>query len=52
MISPCVNRCRIDPINECCTGCNRSLNEIKNWISYSEAKRLEIMQQLKTREIK
>jgi uncharacterized protein len=52
MISPCVSQCRIDADNEYCTGCKRSLDEIENWILYSEFKRLEIMQQLKTRKIK
>ena len=52
MNSPCVNLCRVDPTIDYCTGCKRSLKEIKEWISYSEANRLEIMQQLKTRKIK
>ena len=52
MISPCVNRCRMDPITEHCTSCKRSLKEITDWITYTEEQRKAIMQELKIRDIK
>jgi uncharacterized protein len=29
--SPCINICRMDPDNEFCLGCFRTLDEIANW---------------------
>lgn len=52
MKSPCANRCRLNPVTEYCDGCRRSLNEIKNWTTYSIEQRMAIMKNLKTRKIK
>ena len=31
IISPCISICKIDPITDCCYGCGRTNEEIKNW---------------------
>lgn len=42
--TPCRKLCRIE--ENVCTGCGRSLEQIKNWITYSEKERKEIMGEL------
>ncbi len=38
--SPCINVCRIDPVQPVCTGCYRSLDEIAAWsLADDETKR-------------
>jgi len=46
--SPCVGICRLDE-NDLCVGCFRTAREIGEWLSYSDAKRSEIMQRLPAR---
>ncbi len=50
--SPCIQVCFVNPDTDLCMGCNRSVQEIENWLSYSEEKRLEIIAQLPARENK
>jgi len=44
MITPCIKKCKLE--RGICIGCKRSLKEIKEWSSYSEQKRKEIMDKL------
>jgi len=38
--SPCINVCRIDPVQSLCSGCFRSLDEIAAWgLADDETKR-------------
>ena len=39
--TPCVKQCKIE--GEHCLGCARHINDIRNWLSYSESKRKELM---------
>ncbi len=48
MISPCINICKMNSDN-ICTGCKRTLEEISNWIYYSEQQRIKIMEELQQR---
>ncbi|HEY1837829.1 MAG TPA: DUF1289 domain-containing protein [Rhizomicrobium sp.] len=41
--SPCIKICEIDPASRLCRGCGRSLNEIAQWGSLSEAQRRVLM---------
>jgi uncharacterized protein len=41
--SPCEKICVVDPDSNICVGCNRTLDEIANWASYSHAERRAIM---------
>jgi uncharacterized protein len=40
--SPCINICRLDA-QGLCVGCRRTLDEIAEWSSASEARRREIL---------
>jgi uncharacterized protein len=35
--SPCISVCRMDPRTQLCEGCARTIDEIANWSSYSDA---------------
>lgn len=41
--TPCIKVCVIDPASGLCEGCGRTLDEIAQWSSLSEAERLAIM---------
>lgn len=43
--SPCVNICRMTPDSSHCTGCFRSLGEIRAWSSADSAQRRHIWAQ-------
>jgi uncharacterized protein len=47
--TPCVRICTIDPETDVCVGCNRTLEEIANWTSYTHAERRAIMVALPAR---
>jgi uncharacterized protein len=47
--SPCEKICVVDPDSNICVGCNRTLDEIANWASYSHAERRAIMVALPAR---
>jgi uncharacterized protein len=47
--SPCNKVCIIDPRSQLCLGCGRSLTEIAQWSSMSEAERARIMAELPSR---
>jgi len=49
MISPCINVCRIDPNTNLCVGCKRTIEEIANWIQYSDKQKQEVIKNIKTR---
>lgn len=41
--SPCVRICKLDPVHKLCVGCFRTVEEIENWINYSNSERKQIM---------
>jgi uncharacterized protein len=47
--SPCEKICVMDPEINICVGCNRTLDEIANWASYTHAERRAIMVALPAR---
>jgi predicted Fe-S protein YdhL (DUF1289 family) len=47
--SPCTGICSIDDNTGYCKGCLRTLEEIANWIRYSEKERLNIVEKLRKR---
>ncbi|WP_092585417.1 DUF1289 domain-containing protein [Rhizobium mongolense] len=49
MQTPCIHVCSIDPATGFCTGCCRTLQEIGNWMSYSDEERQRIMTVLSAR---
>ena len=36
IISPCVGICIIDPVTGYCRGCHRALEEISEWLHYTD----------------
>ncbi|MGB0959875.1 MAG: DUF1289 domain-containing protein [Halocynthiibacter sp.] len=48
--SPCVNICVVHPEARICTGCLRSIDEIRDWSKMSPATRRAIMADLPDRE--
>jgi predicted Fe-S protein YdhL (DUF1289 family) len=47
--SPCINICTLDQKSGLCMGCKRTVAEIANWLSYSDAERAAIIRQLRSR---
>ena len=45
-ITPCVQVCRIDVELRVCSGCGRTIDEIREWTSYTEEERMAIMKRL------
>jgi|TARA_B110000046_G_C13010717_1_gene406552 predicted Fe-S protein YdhL (DUF1289 family) len=42
--SPCINICEIDLISGFCVGCNRTEQEITNWIYYNNKEKEKIVE--------
>ena len=49
MKSPCLKVCLMDPQNELCKGCFRTLDEIARWGSMTDAQREAVMADLPRR---
>ena len=47
--SPCIGICELEKNSEICKGCNRTIDEITNWKTFSEEKKKEIIKLLKKR---
>ncbi len=46
MDTPCVKKCKLSSSN-ICLGCGRTLEMIKNWLSYTDKERKTIIKKLK-----
>ncbi len=44
--SPCIQVCQINA-QGVCFGCDRTIEQITNWLKYSEEERVEIIKKLK-----
>lgn len=49
METPCVRICVLDAATGLCSGCGRTLDEIGDWLQFSEAERERIMAELPDR---
>jgi predicted Fe-S protein YdhL (DUF1289 family) len=49
--SPCVDICRLNA-EGLCVGCRRTLGEISEWPHASDARRLEILREIKLRTLR
>ena len=49
VISPCVQICILNSDSGLCIGCNRTEEEIANWMSLTPEQRIEIVKQLESR---
>lgn len=47
--SPCVNVCRINPDTELCEGCLRTIDEVADWATMSNAARRTVLQAIEQR---
>ena len=45
-ITPCVSVCKINKNTNVCDGCGRTINQISNWLRYSDEERMNIMKGL------
>lgn len=45
-ISPCVTVCKINQETRKCEGCNRTIDEIRDWTKYTDDERMAIMKKL------
>ncbi len=45
--SPCIGVCEIDPVNNFCKGCGRTIHQITNWTIYTEKEKRDIIANLK-----
>lgn len=47
MITPCIKQCQLE--NNVCRGCKRTIEEITQWLDYTEIQRKNIINELKDR---
>jgi len=47
--SPCVRICVVHPTARICTGCNRTIDEIRDWSRMTSEERRVIMEELPSR---
>jgi uncharacterized protein len=46
MDSPCIKQCKL--VNDICTGCKRTKQEITNWTRYTDEQRSKIIGRIST----
>lgn len=44
--SPCVNICKLNSTGEYCLGCNRTLDEIRNWSKMTVEQKLAVLEKV------
>ena len=49
MITPCIKVCKVAPRTDYCSGCFRSLEEIRTWVYLSEREQADVMEKVKQR---
>ena len=47
--SPCVSVCQIDKTSASCTGCKRTLDEIRDWMIMTADEKLTVLRALEDR---
>ncbi|WP_299399164.1 DUF1289 domain-containing protein [Pelagibius sp.] len=47
--SPCIQVCQVDPKNDCCIGCGRHIDEIRDWPILSAEEKTAILEKLPER---
>ncbi|MGY1490247.1 DUF1289 domain-containing protein [Methylobacillus pratensis] len=52
LVSPCIGACALDGRREYCTGCLRTLAEIRDWRTMNDAERLQVMRALAARRLR
>ena len=49
-LSPCKKTCKLNQKTGKCSSCNRTLEEITKWNSYSDDEKISIMKELEQRD--
>lgn len=52
ILSPCNGKCVVDNKTNLCYGCFRTIEEIIGWISFTDAKKFEILKKVTERKRK
>ena len=47
--SPCVDICTTDPESGLCVGCGRTVEEIANWVTFSDKEKKKVLIELEKR---
>lgn len=47
--SPCISVCQIDDASDCCIGCHRSIDEIREWPIMTAAEKTETLERIAQR---
>lgn len=47
--SPCTNRCFVPPGTNLCTGCYRIIQEIIDWMNFTDDERNEVLKKIDNR---
>jgi len=50
VISPCIGTCRINRRSRLCEGCRRTIGEIADWLSLSDAEKRAVIAELRNRD--
>lgn len=50
--TPCIAICRIDRATGVCIGCKRTIQEVANWLHYTDEQRHSIMAELDARPLR
>jgi predicted Fe-S protein YdhL (DUF1289 family) len=45
-ISPCISTCKINKDTRTCNGCGRTIDQISQWVKYTDEQRMNIMKEL------
>ncbi|MEN8697597.1 MAG: DUF1289 domain-containing protein [Bacteroidia bacterium] len=45
-VSPCISVCQINKETRTCTGCSRTIDQIRDWTKYSDDQRIAIIKEL------
>lgn len=48
-LTPCVGRCSHNVGDVLCRGCGRSVEEVRDWNTYSDERKAQLIEELKTR---
>ena len=48
--SPCMNVCKMDPVNGWCSGCFRTLDELRGWGQAPDATKLAVWARVEQRQ--
>jgi predicted Fe-S protein YdhL (DUF1289 family) len=48
--SPCVNVCQLDPVSQVCRGCQRTLQEIADWMEMTPREKEAVLARIESQQ--